>query len=616
MPAVAGLSILATVVGAIVFALIYQTQATWVTHTLEVERELGRLRGTLQVGEIASRNFILSRDEAFASEFNSASIEAPKQVERIAELTADNPAQQGRIAELRSLVRQNLDVTLQAIGARRAGNADTAMSTFVSGPAHEISEKIEATVTQMDHNEADLLATREAEALSSGTTLISAGALTVLLAIVSLILWLQDRRRSNAALQSSLAEQQSLVANLQTANDATQRETGLKLAAEMKLRQIQKMEAVGQLTGGIAHDFNNMLSVIMSAITLSRKRLKAGNYDVNTMMDAAMDAAQRAAKLTARLLAFSRQQPLAPEPLDAGKFIGGMTELLQRTLGEHIQVETVLGAGLWRMHVDISQLENAVINLAVNARDAMQKGGKLTLETANTSLDDAYAREHADVTAGQYVMIAVSDSGEGMPAHVIERAFDPFFTTKPVGVGTGLGLSQVFGFVKQSGGHVKIYSELGSGTTVKVYLPRYFGDKPEAMRASALPEDLRTEPVSGVILVVEDEPRLREVGSTGLRDLGYTILEAPNGTEALKILDANPSIQLLFTDIVMPDMTGRVLADEALKRRPDLKVLYTTGYTRNAVVHNGVLDHGVNFLPKPFTLEELARKVREVLAKA
>jgi signal transduction histidine kinase/CheY-like chemotaxis protein len=468
----------------------------------------------------------------------------------------------------------------------------------------------------MEEQEAALLVKREAEARSSGATLISAGALTVVLAIVSLVLWLQDRRRSSAALQSSLAEQQSLVANLQTANESTQRETELKLAAEGKLRQIQKMEAVGQLTGGIAHDFNNMLSVILSAITLSRKRMKAGNYDINTMMDAAMDAAQRAAKLTARLLAFSRQQPLAPEPLDAGKFIGGMTELLQRTLGEHIQVETVLGAGLWRVHVDMSQLENAIINLAVNARDAMQKGGKLTLETANMSLDDAYARQHADVTAGQYVMIAVSDSGEGMAPDVVERAFDPFFTTKPVGVGTGLGLSQVFGFVKQSGGHVKIYSEVGSGTTVKVYLPRYFGDKPEAMRVSALPDDLRNETASGVILVVEDEPRLREVGSTGLRDLGYTILEAPNGTEALKVLDANPAIQLLFTDIVMPDMTGRVLADEARRRRPDLKVLYTTGYTRNAVVHNGVLDHGVNFLPKPFTLEELARKVREVLAKA
>lgn len=288
-----------------------------------------------------------------------------------------------------------------------------------------------------------------------------------------------------------------------------------------------------------------------------------------------------------------------------------MTELLQRTLGEHIRVETVLGAGLWRVSTDVSQLENAILNLSINSRDAMPQGGRLTLETANMMFDDAYARDNADVIAGQYVMIAVSDTGKGMSPHVIERAFEPFFTTKAVGSGTGLGLSQVFGFVKQSGGHIKIYSELGQGTTIKIYLPRFFGEEEDQAQAN-MGHRLGEGEVCEVVLVVEDDERLREMTATSLRELGYVVWEASGGPEALRILDAQPSIQCLFTDIVMPDMSGRQLADEALRRRSDLKVLFTTGYTRNAVVHNGILDPGVNFLPKPYAVEELALKMREV----
>ena len=380
---------------------------------------------------------------------------------------------------------------------------------------------------------------------------------------------------------------------------------------EATLRQAQKMEAIGQLTGGIAHDFNNMLAIVMGSLDLALRRLRRGELAIETHLTNAQDGARRAASLTQRLLAFARQQPLSPEPVDANKLVAGMSELLRRSLGETVQLETVLAGGLWRCNVDANQLESALLNLAVNARDAMPDGGRLTIETGNAYLDDAYAAE-ADVPAGQYILIAVTDTGTGMPPEVIEKAFDPFFTTKNVGTGTGLGLSQVYGFVRQSGGHVKIYSEPGEGTTVKIYLPRLFG--PAAGKSA----DFEAAPVptndgSVTVLVVEDEPGVRNHAIESLQELGYNVLAAENAVGALELMDANADIGLLFTDVVMPGMNGRRLAEEAQKRRPALKVLFTTGYTRNAIVHNGTLDPGVNLLSKPFTLDQLARKVFETL---
>jgi CheY-like chemotaxis protein len=287
-----------------------------------------------------------------------------------------------------------------------------------------------------------------------------------------------------------------------------------------------------------------------------------------------------------------------------------MSELLRRALGGSLSVETVLAGGLWRTYADVSQLENAILNLAVNARDAMGDDGRLTIETANAHLDDAYARAHAEVQPCQYVMIAVTDTGSGMTPDVLARAFEPFFTTKPVGKGTGLGLSQVFGFVKQSGGHVKIYSEPGQGTTIKIYLPRHFGEGTEsAVERPATPEPA----VSETILVVEDDASVRAGTVAAIAELGYRVEQAADAAEALRRLEANPQVALVFTDIVMPGMNGRKLADEAARRFPAVKILFTTGFTRNAVVHNGVLDHGVHFIAKPFTIEQLARKLREVL---
>jgi PAS domain S-box-containing protein len=386
--------------------------------------------------------------------------------------------------------------------------------------------------------------------------------------------------------------------------------TNKLMDAESRLRQAQKMEAIGQLTGGIAHDFNNMLAVIMGGLNLLQRRLARGDTDVGRYVEGALEGARRAASLTSRLLAFSRQQQLAPEQIDANKLVQGMTDLLTRTLGEAIQVETVLSAGLWRTLADTNQLEAAILNLAVNARDAMEGGGKLTIETANAHIDDTYGQDY-QIAQGQYVLIAVTDTGAGMTPEVMAKAFDPFFTTKEVGKGTGLGLSQVFGFIRQSGGPVKIYSELGVGTTVKIYLPRNYSETEPAERRAA-PEGVSAG--SGeVVLVVEDEDRVRAFSVDTLRELGYQVIEARSPADALRIIEAGQPVALLFTDVVMPEMNGRQLADKALAMRPDLKVLYTTGYTRNAVVHNGVLDPGTNFLAKPFTIDQLAAKVRQAL---
>jgi PAS domain S-box-containing protein len=410
-----------------------------------------------------------------------------------------------------------------------------------------------------------------------------------------------DRRRAEEALQ----------ALNNTLEQRVHDEVHARSKVEEQLRQVHKMEAVGQLTGGIAHDFNNMLAVIMGGLNLVQRKLARGETDVDRFIEGAIDGAQRAATLTQRLLAFSRQQALSPEPLVINKLVAGMSELLIRTLGEQVKVETVLAAGLWQVRADPAQLENAILNLAVNARDAMPGGGRLTIETMNAFVDDAYAQEYA-IEAGQYVLIAVADTGAGMAPEVIAKAFDPFFTTKGAGKGTGLGLSQVYGFVRQSGGHVKIYSELGVGTSVKIYLPRLYGEAAateQAKRLATVHRGLRSE----IILVVEDEERVRALSVEALRELGYGVVEASGPSQALRMLDEGQQVTLLFTDVVMPDMSGRQLADRARGKRPNLKVLYTTGYTRNAIVHNGMLDPGTNLLTKPFSIEELAGKIRKIL---
>jgi PAS domain S-box-containing protein len=382
--------------------------------------------------------------------------------------------------------------------------------------------------------------------------------------------------------------------------------------AEAQLRQAQKMEAVGQLTGGIAHDFNNMLAIVISSLGLIKRRLAKGDANVERFADSALEGANRAAALTHRLLAFARQQPLKPESIDAGRLISGLSEMLARTLGASIKTETVLGSGLWHSHADPHQLESAILNLAVNARDAMPDGGKLTIETANASLDAVYAAQNPGIAPGQYVAIGVTDTGAGMDKEVVSKAFDPFFTTKDVGKGTGLGLSQVYGFVRQSGGHVKIYSEVGRGTTIMLYLPRYIGNQGAAAETLVKPKPLQATAATA-ILIVDDEAAVRQVGREALLELGYRVFDADGAAAALRILDARDDITLLFTDIVMPGVDGRKLAEEAQRRRPDLKVLFTTGFTRSTIQRNGLLNPGFELLGKPFTIEQLGTKLRTIL---
>jgi PAS domain S-box-containing protein len=432
-----------------------------------------------------------------------------------------------------------------------------------------------------------------------------------------------DRRRYERELVDARAAAEAASTALRDLNAGLEQRIAAAVDERMKveeaLRQSHKMEAVGQLTGGVAHDFNNLLTIIIGGLdSIGRQIDKLPESDelarVRRSRAMALHGAERAAALTARLLAFSRQRALDPKPLDPNRLISGLADLLQRTLGETIALETVSGAGLWRAFADPTELENVLINLAVNARDAMPNGGRLTIETGNASLDETYVEALTEpVASGQYVLIAVSDTGYGMDEKTLAQVFEPFFTTKEAGKGTGLGLSQVYGFVRQTGGHVRIYSEVGEGTTVKLYLPRASADAPEREGTERLLA-ISTEGGPETILVVEDHEELRAFSTGVLRELGYNVIEASSGRVALEVLQTSSDFDLLFTDVVLPDgMSGRELADEAVRRRPGLKVLFTTGYTRNAIVHNGKLDPGVNLISKPFTYEQLAAKVRALL---
>ncbi|MDI6024995.1 PAS domain-containing protein [Corticibacterium sp. UT-5YL-CI-8] len=380
--------------------------------------------------------------------------------------------------------------------------------------------------------------------------------------------------------------------------------------AERALLQAQKMESIGQLTGGVAHDFNNLLQVVAGNLQLLAKDI-AGIERAERRVSNALAGVNRGAKLASQLLAFGRRQALEPRVINIGRFIAGMDDLLRRSLGEAVEVEVIAGGGLWNTYADPNQIENALLNLAINARDAMESSGKLTIEVGNAFLDQDYARAHAEVSPGQYVMLGVTDTGSGMTPDILDKVFEPFFSTKPEGKGTGLGLSMVYGFVKQSGGHVKIYSEVGQGTTVKVYLPRSVADEDREVVVQAGPAEGGTE----TVLVVEDDEEVRNTVVETLSDLGYRVLTARDAQSGLTVVESGVAIDVIFTDVVMPGtMKSREMARRAKERLPHLAVLFTSGYTENSIVHGGKLDAGVELLSKPYTREALARRLRHVIA--
>ncbi|CAM3178835.1 histidine kinase [Sphingomonas antarctica] len=558
----------------------------------------------LRAAESGQRGYLLTHNDIYLDPYSQNA----KKVVPALQQVRDNEGRVDRDAYRRftPIVEAKLDEMAQTIALERSGDHAGAMERVQRGDGQSGMAMAETLLFTERAFVREQLATSARTSIRRAQLIAVALLLGALAVIAFSLIWLRQARATVAEADEARREAEGVAAALRVQTDA-------RVEAEDKLRQMQKMESIGQLTGGIAHDFNNMLAVVIGSLDLAKRRIATDPVRAEAGIDSAVEGAKRAASLTARLLAFSRRQPLAPTSTDLNRLVGGMSELFSRTLGDNISVETVLSAGLWRCYADAGEIENAILNLAVNARDAMPNGGRLTIETANAHMDDDYARRNGDVEPGQYVTICVTDTGDGMSEEVMAKAFEPFFTTKDVGKGTGLGLSQVFGFAKQSGGHAAIYSEVGEGTTVKLYMPRFAGTDHGDEPAVADNDDLPSAVDGEVILVVEDEQRVRHFAVDALRELGYITLSAHSPDKALEVLVASPDVTMLFTDIIMPGMNGRQLADRALEQRPDLKVLFTTGYTRNAVVHNGMLDIGVAFLPKPYTVRQLAWKVREVL---
>ena len=609
----------------------------WERHNYDVLLTTQRFQTAMAQSEAALKSFVISGDPATGTRYYDEWVHAGQLLDTLRHVAQTSQHQQQNLARLAKLYDQRREelarpATLatykrQWAAYKAVGDADKT----ATGPA------LRAALTAVGEEERRLLDLRRTRVryIADWSNLLQAilSAVGVLLILGACVLgWTALRAIANSRTLGRRAEYETeraqileaaVAARTQELSDANARlraEAHERELAEAQLRQMQKMEAVGQLTGGIAHDFNNMLAVVVGGLDMAKRKLARETQEVERHLENAMEGANRAASLTRRLLAFSRQQPLEPEGVDVNQLIGGMADLIRRTLGERIEVGIRLEADPAQIWADPNQLENAILNLAVNARDAMPDGGRLEILTSHVAITRPSEDSPAGIVPGDYVRIAVIDSGSGMPPEVLERAFEPFFTTKPVGRGTGLGLSQIFGFVRQSAGEAMIQSTMGIGTTVTLYLP-HRADAPEETLLDPEPDYIEApKPADAseaeTVLVVEDEPRVRAATVTALTELGYQVIACDGGAEALNALSARPGIQLLLSDVIMPEMTGPELVKAAKHRRPDLRVLFTTGFAGEAAGEHGEGMAGYPVLHKPFTIRHLAEKVREALDRA
>ncbi|RBP16046.1 signal transduction histidine kinase [Roseiarcus fermentans] len=579
---------------------------SWIEHTYQVRGLVGQAVIALQNAEISVRDGLLEGHGASGAAGARSTVN--DNLSKLRQLVSDNPDQIRRLDEIVQLTGAYLSVLDRAA---TEGMSDPAAfnDLLARGDAEGPASRLRDLLAAFDAAEVDLLAARQQ----------TAGRLQAILYGLLLLSLVSATIATIAVVTTS----RSFVRQVQAQSAALIAETESRLRAESLLLQTQKLELVGQLTAGIAHDFNNLLTIVIGNLDTIRRRVEAGQAEPGRLArpaETALEGARRAAALTQKLLAFARRQPLAPRQLDLNRAVAAMSDVLVRTVGEAVKIETVLGAGLWPAFADPSQVDNAIVNLVVNARDAMPAGGHITIETANSSLDEHYVAQFGDVAPGQYVMLSVSDTGVGIAKDVLPRIFEPFFTTKEVGKGTGLGLAMIHGFVKQSKGHIRIYSEPGQGTAVKIYLPRMTAAAPLATTpASDAPPAGGAPPAKAgeVVLLVEDDAAVSDFARGALEELGYRVLAARDGGEGLALLTGPDRIDALFTDVVLPGgLNGRGLADEAGRLRPNLPTLFTTGYTRNAIVHDGRLDPDVRLITKPYTREDLARALRRAIDEA
>jgi len=616
---IAGLSfVLISAVASTVMSGHAEEAARRVVHTLDVKNEVALLSTHLVDAEAGQRGYLLTGQQVELERYNESSKASRRILNQLRILMADNSSQQIRLDKITRLVESKLTELEHTIARWQQGLRQEVLETVSSVEGKGLMEGVRTELAEFEGEEDRLLKQQLENAAFAHRWLLG----LILTGLASAIL------ASGFAIRGIGA----FIAHLRASAAALDQEIQRRQQAEATLVQVQKLEAVGQLTGSIAHDFNNLLTIVLGNLETLKRRIAAASPEESAQhfgaalqhpVEMATQAGQKGAQLVRQLLAYARQQPLAPAPVDLNRLVSGVSDLLQRTLGETVNMQVVLAGGLWPTFADANQIEAALLNLVFNARDAMQSGGCLTIETGNAYLDDAYVARFGDVQAGQYVLLSVTDTGTGIPTAVLHHVFEPFFTTKPAGKGTGLGLAMVHGFVKQSRGHVRIYSEAGKGTTVKIYLPRLLQIAPVPATPAPLRSVAERSPPGAkseeTVLLVEDDEGVRQYAGAALRQLGYRVLEASDGPTALGLLNRHSGmrIDILFTDVVLPGgMNGSALAAEMMRRRPGLAVLYTTGYTRNAIVHNGILDPNVQLITKPYTQLELARKVRGLLNQA